>query len=94
MLPQPSGIEPQLLPAGHEVSAVQPQTFAVPPPPHVCGEVHAGPQLTLPPHPSGIVPQLLPAGQVVRHPQVTGRDAEFRGAGAIAEKSLKLLSVS
>ena len=44
---------------------MQPQTFGVPPPPQVCGAVHAGPQLTVPPHPSSMVPQFLPAPQEV-----------------------------
>jgi hypothetical protein len=35
MPPQPSGTVPQLSPAGQLVIGVQPQTFAVPPPPHV-----------------------------------------------------------
>ena len=36
-----------------------PQTFATPPPPHVCGAVQA-PQVSVPPQPSEIVPQFLP----------------------------------
>src|SRR5437667_52209 len=34
--PQPSGTEPQFLPNPEQLAAVQPQTFAVPPPPQVC----------------------------------------------------------
>jgi hypothetical protein len=40
--PQPSGTEPQLSPEGQLVIGLQPQTFAVPPPPHVWGLVHPG----------------------------------------------------
>lgn len=42
-----------------------PQTFGVPPPPHVCGDVQV-PQVRVPPQPSEIEPQFLPwAAQVV-----------------------------
>jgi hypothetical protein len=52
---------PQLSPAGHDLAGVHPHTFGVPPPPHVCGDVH-DPQGIVPPQPSGTVPQLSPAG--------------------------------
>jgi hypothetical protein len=55
---------PQLSPAGQAVMGLQPQTFAVPAPPQVCGAAHE-PQEMVPPHPSGMVPQLSPAGQAV-----------------------------
>ena len=41
-------------------TAVLPQTFAVPPPPQVCGALHE-PQLIVPPHPSETVPQFAPS---------------------------------
>jgi hypothetical protein len=63
--PQPLEMVPQLAPPSQPVIGVQPQTLAVPPPPQVCGSVHAGPQLTWPPQLSETVPQLSPAGQVV-----------------------------
>ncbi len=37
---------------------VQPQTLAVPPPPHVCGAAQV-PQLSVPPQPFGMDPQFL-----------------------------------
>jgi len=37
--PQPFGIVPQLSPVGHDAIGVHPQTFVVPPPPHVFGAV-------------------------------------------------------
>jgi hypothetical protein len=43
MPPQPSGAMPQFCPsaqAAPAVSGVHPQTFIVPPPPHVWGGVH------------------------------------------------------
>ena len=46
------------------VQVAGPQTFALPPPPHVWGALQI-PQLSVPPHPFGIVPQLSPAGQEV-----------------------------
>src|SRR5262245_19720149 len=52
--PQPSPPHALLVQFG-----VQPQTFAVPPPPHVCGAVQV-PQLSVPPQPSEMVPQFLP----------------------------------
>jgi hypothetical protein len=66
--PQRSGIEPQLAPAAVHVVGVQapaspapvPQTFTVPPPPHVCGAVQE-PQRSVPPQPSEIDPQFAPA---------------------------------
>src|SRR5437773_705298 len=50
----------------HELAlAPPPQTLAVPPPPHVWGELHE-PQLSVPPQPSLIAPQFFPwAEQVV-----------------------------
>ena len=41
-----------------------PQTFGVPPPPHV-PVAHAPPQLTTPPQPSATTPQFWPTGHVV-----------------------------
>lgn len=58
--PQPSGAAPQATPAGQVVAGVQPQTFGVPPPPHVCGAVQL-PQFSVPPQPSETVPQLAPS---------------------------------
>src|SRR5439155_1078576 len=64
--PQPFGTVQQFVPVGHIVTVgVQPQTLAMPPPPHVCGAVHAGPHETVPPQPSGMVPQLSGDGHVV-----------------------------
>jgi hypothetical protein len=70
--PQPSEIEPHVAPWAEQVVGVQPQTFAAPAPPHVCGAVHE-PQESVPPQPSEIVPQLDPcAEQVVQNvPGVT-----------------------
>jgi hypothetical protein len=59
VIPQPFEIVPQFLPCAAHVVGVQPHTFAVPPPPHVLGNVHE-PQLGVPPQPSEIVPQFLP----------------------------------
>lgn len=52
---------------------VHPQTFGVPPPPHVCGALHC-PQLNVPLQPFEIVPQSLPCfTQVVGvHPHTLG----------------------
>jgi hypothetical protein len=58
--PQPSGIEPQFLPCFAHVVGVQPQTLAVPPPAHVCGEAQL-PQFRVLPQPSGTEPQFLPS---------------------------------
>ena len=58
MLPQPSGIIPQFLFCAAHVVGVHPHTFAVPPPPHVCGIAHV-PQLSVMVQPSEIVPQFL-----------------------------------
>ena len=41
-------------------SGAAPQTFGVPPPPHVSNPVHGPPQFEVPPQPSGMVPQFLP----------------------------------
>jgi hypothetical protein len=61
--PQPFEMLPQFLPCAAHVVGVQvlppPQTFAVPPPPHVCGEVQL-PQLNVPPQPFEMLPQFLP----------------------------------
>jgi hypothetical protein len=63
--PQPSGIDPQVAPWAVQVVGVQPQTLAMPPPPHVCGAVQV-PQLSMPPQPSEMLPQVAPwAEQVV-----------------------------
>jgi hypothetical protein len=63
--PQPFGTVPQLAPLGQVAVTVQPQTLAVPPPPHVCGAVQPGPHETLTPQPFGTVPQLEPVGQLL-----------------------------
>ena len=66
--PHPSDTVPQLSPEGHCVSGTHapfPQTFGVPPPPHVCVPGQAPPHDTFPPQPSGIDPQLAPAVQAV-----------------------------
>jgi hypothetical protein len=64
------GIVPQFAPWALHVVGVQPQTFAVPPPPHVFGAAQA-PQLSVWPQPSEIVPQFFPcAAQVVGMQQV------------------------
>lgn len=62
--PQVSGMVPQLSPAGHAVMGAQPQTFWVPPPPHVSGAVQAGPQFSVVPSQAATVPQLTPVGHV------------------------------
>jgi hypothetical protein len=71
--PQPSGIEPHCAPAVAHVVVVQPQVFAVPPPPQVCGAKHV-PQLSVPPQPSDGVPHVAPRAQheVGVQPQVFG----------------------
>jgi hypothetical protein len=63
--PQPSStwLPQSFVGAGGQALRVHPQTFGVPPPPQVLGDVHA-PQFTVPPQPSGTVPQLSPAGHV------------------------------
>jgi hypothetical protein len=53
-------MEPQFLPWAAHVVGVQPQTFAVPPPPQVCPVPEQGPQAKELPQPSGIEPQFLP----------------------------------
>ena len=55
---------PQFCVPVHFAAGVQPHTFALPPPPHVCGAVQA-PQLIVPPHPSDMVPQFRPPLHVV-----------------------------
>src|SRR6185295_16926028 len=70
--PHPSGIVPQFFPCAAHVVGVQPQTFAVPPPPHVCGAVHV-PQSSVPLHPFGIVPQSFPCAAHVVGVQRTAR---------------------
>jgi len=63
--PQPSGIVPQLRPAGHDVSGWQwPHRPETPPPPQVSGAVQV-PQSINPPQPFGAVPQFWPAGHAV-----------------------------
>ncbi|HXC53106.1 MAG TPA: hypothetical protein VN634_19620 [Candidatus Limnocylindrales bacterium] len=57
--PQPFAIVPQVAPTSSHVSGVQPQTFGVPPPPHVSGTAQL-PQLRRPPQPLEIVPQVFP----------------------------------
>ena len=52
-------MEPQFFPCAAHVVGVQPHTFGVPPPPHVCGDVHV-PQLSVPPQPLLTDPQFLP----------------------------------
>lgn len=68
--PQPSEPVPQVWPPVHVVEGVHPQTFGVPPPPQVCGDLQL-PQLSVPPQPLEIVPQFLPwTAQVVGVQQV------------------------
>jgi hypothetical protein len=61
--------------------AAEPQTFAVPPPPHVWGSVQV-PQLIVPLQLSEIVPQLSPAGQ-----EVKGTHSERAGEGRPSAKT-------
>jgi hypothetical protein len=65
--PQPSGIVPQLKPAGHAVIGVHPQTLGVPPPAHVWGDAQDGPQSSAgqPTTVGWYVPQLSPGGHDV-----------------------------
>jgi hypothetical protein len=58
--PHPSGAVPHAWPVGQVVAGVHPQTFGVPPPPHVCGLVQL-PQVSVPPQPSDTVPQFRPS---------------------------------
>jgi hypothetical protein len=68
--PQPSDPVPQVCPPVHAVEGVQPQTFGVPPPPQVCGDLQL-PQLSVPPQPLEMVPQVACcAAQVVGVQQV------------------------
>src|SRR5207253_11364881 len=64
---RPAGVEDTVSPARPVAVRVSvgPQTFAVPPPPQICGAVQV-PQVSVPPQPSRIVPQFFPwAAQVV-----------------------------
>ena len=56
--PQPSEMEPQSCPGGHEaeVRGVHPQACGTPPPPHVSGDEQV-PQPSVPPQPSEMEPQ-------------------------------------
>lgn len=47
--PHPFATVPQFFPSAAHVVGVQPHTFVVPPPPHVCGALHV-PQFNVPPH--------------------------------------------
>lgn len=68
--PHPSDPVPHVWPPVHVVEGVHPQTFGVPPPPQVCGDLQL-PQLSVPPQPLEIVPQVAPcAVQVVGVQQV------------------------
>jgi hypothetical protein len=68
--PQPSEIVPQDAPRAAHVARVQPQTFAVPPPPQVSGAVQV-PQSMVPPQPSDREPHSAPCpAQVVSEQQV------------------------
>jgi hypothetical protein len=73
--PQPSGIVPQMSPAGHAAIGVHPHTFGLlgVPPPQVLLPEHV-PQLSMPPQPSAIIPQLSGEGQAVSlvQPQTLG----------------------
>src|SRR5438445_66816 len=63
----PAGVERTVSPARPVAVRVSagPQTFAIPPPPQICGAVQV-PQMSVPPQPSRIVPQFFPwAAQVV-----------------------------
>src|SRR5207237_4872092 len=64
---RPAGVEETVSPARPVAVRVSvgPQTFAMPPPPQICGAVQV-PQVSVPPQPSRIVPQFFPwAAQVV-----------------------------
>src|SRR2546425_4202598 len=64
---RPAGVEETVSPARPVAVRVSfgPQTFAMPPPPQICGAAQV-PQASVPPQPSRIVPQFLPwAAQVV-----------------------------
>ena len=66
---------------------MQPQTFAVPAPPHVCGAVQV-PQLSVPVQPSEMVPQFFPwAAHVVgvqgMTPQTFGEPPPPQTSGAV-----------
>jgi hypothetical protein len=65
---------------------VQPQTFAVPPPPQVAGSAHE-PQLSVAPHPSASMPQFLPcAAHVVGvHPHTFAGPAPPHVWGGVQE---------
>jgi hypothetical protein len=71
MPPQPSIAVPQTSPDGQVVAGLQPHWLAVPPPPHVWGELQFPPQVRVPPQPSDMVPQLAPDGHAVRAVQTT-----------------------
>jgi hypothetical protein len=67
-LPQPSLTCPHCAPCCAHVFAEQlaaPQTFALPPPPHVMPSGQSGPQSRTPLQPSGIFPQFFPIGHCV-----------------------------
>ena len=65
--PQPAGAVPQTQPVGHMVFGTQtPQTFAVPPPPHVSpAATLQPPQCSIEPQPSLKSPQSTPWTQVL-----------------------------
>src|SRR5438132_1380504 len=67
--PQPSEMQPQLLPVAEHVVAVHPQTFGVPPPPQVWGAVQE-PQFRVPPQALEMEPQFLPCAAHVVGVQV------------------------
>jgi len=64
MPPQPSGCVPHFCPPAHALIGAQPHTFAIPPPPHVCGELQL-PQDTTVPQLFVALPQVLFAHAVV-----------------------------
>src|SRR5579859_3634245 len=80
--PHPSGAVPHVIPAGQVFAPAHPQTFGVPPPPHVFGAVHAGPHVTVPPQPSESVPQLSGDGHAVSGLQVVTATAAFAACTA------------
>jgi hypothetical protein len=59
MLPQPSGMTPQLPPGTHFHGQQPPQTFGLPPPPHVEGHGQM-PQSSVSPHAVTTTPQSAP----------------------------------
>lgn len=72
--PQPSEIVPHDAPRAAHVAGVQPQTFGVPPPPHVSGAVQV-PHSMVPPQPSDAEPHTAPCSAHVFSVQHDPNDA-------------------